>query len=194
MHIETIDYLCYNKGAKKRYEHGLLSLPLHREIAEHDVKLAGRIHLAELLRRAVGLDFTLGDDDCARAHRIDLFENVGKEPSRLSEKERTVLYVLMGISAAMICTDAFTSQREKRSALFTYTLSLIVNFFWSIIFFNMRAFFFAFLWLLLLFVLIIRTIMKYRDINPTAAYLQIPYAIWVSFAGYLTAAIWFLNK
>ncbi len=131
-------------------------------------------------------------------NNMDLYEEIVtpplSPPSVLFPIVWTVLYVLMGISAAMICTDAFTSQREKRSALFTYSLSLIVNFFWSIIFFNMRAFFFAFLWLLLLLFLIIKTIVKYRDINPTAAYLQIPYAIWVSFAGYLTASIWFLNK
>ena len=131
-------------------------------------------------------------------NNMDLYEEIVtpplSPPSILFPIVWTVLYVLMGISAAMICTDAFATQREKRSALFTYTLSLVVNFFWSIIFFNMRAFFFAFLWLLLLLVLIIRTIMKYRDINPAAAYLQIPYAIWVSFAGYLTASIWFLNK
>jgi tryptophan-rich sensory protein len=115
-------------------------------------------------------------------------------PSILFPIVWTVLYILMGISAAMIYTDTFSSPREKRSALYTYALSLIVNFFWSIIFFNMRAFLFAFLWLLLLLFLIVRTIMKYYKINSTAAYLQIPYLVWVSFAGYLTAAIWILNR
>ncbi len=106
----------------------------------------------------------------------------------------TVLFILMGISAAMIYNDKSARESQKSSALLTYALSLIVNFFWSIIFFNLRAFLFAFLWLLLLLFLIIRTIMKYYKINKTAAKLQIPYAIWVTFAGYLTFAIWWLNR
>lgn len=106
----------------------------------------------------------------------------------------SILFVLMGISAAMIYPDKTASKGQKSSALFTYALSLIVNFFWSIIFFNMRAFLFAFIWLLLLLYLIIRTITKYYKINKTAAYLQTPYALWVTFAGYLTFSIWILNR
>ena len=106
----------------------------------------------------------------------------------------TILFILMGISAAMIYTDKSASESQKISALYTYSLSLIVNFFWSIIFFNFRAFFFAFVWLLLLLLLIISTIIKYESINKTAAYLQIPYLLWVTFAGYLTFSIWYLNR
>lgn len=114
-------------------------------------------------------------------------------PSWLFPIVWTILFILMGISAAMIYNDRKASMAQKKSALYTYALSLIVNFFWSIIFFNLRAFFFAFIWLVLLLYLIINTILKYYKIKPLAAYLQIPYAIWVSFAGYLTLAIWILN-
>lgn len=106
----------------------------------------------------------------------------------------TILFTLMGISAAMIYTHQSASEAQKRSALYTYALSLLVNFFWSIIFFNARAFLFAFIWLVLLLFLIVRTIVKYYKINRIAAYLQIPYAVWVTFAGYLTFAIWWLNR
>lgn len=105
----------------------------------------------------------------------------------------TVLFILMGISAAMIYNST-APQKQKEAALLTYALSLAVNFFWSLIFFNLRAFLFAFLWLLLLLYLIIKTILQYYKINKTAAYLQIPYALWVTFAGYLTLSIWWLNK
>lgn len=115
-------------------------------------------------------------------------------PSILFPIVWTVLFILMGISAAMIYLDKSASGAQKSSALATYILSLIVNFFWSLIFFNLRAFLFAFFWLLLLLYLVIRTIMKYYKINRIAAYLQIPYAIWVTFAGYLTFAIWYLNR
>lgn len=115
-------------------------------------------------------------------------------PSILFPIVWTVLFILMGISAAMIYLDKSASSTQKNSALATYILSLIVNFFWSLIFFNLRAFLFAFFWLLLLLYLVIRTIMKYYKINRVAAYLQIPYALWVTFAGYLTFAIWYLNR
>ena len=105
----------------------------------------------------------------------------------------TILFVLMGISAGMIY-NSNAAQKQKSNALFTYALSLVVNFFWSLIFFNLRAFLFAFLWLLLLLYLIIKTILQYYKINKVAAYLQIPYCLWVTFAGYLTAGIWWLNS
>lgn len=106
----------------------------------------------------------------------------------------TVLYVLMGISAAMIYTDKNSTPEARCEALFPYAISLLVNFFWSILFFNMRVFLFSFIWLLLLLFLIVLTIVRYYKINPLAAYLQIPYAVWVTFAGYLNLAIWILNK
>ena len=98
----------------------------------------------------------------------------------------TILFILMGISAGMI-------YKKSGSVPFIYRLSLIVNFLWSIIFFNMEAYLFAFVWLLLLLVLIILTITEYAKIDKTAAYLQLPYLIWVIFAGYLNFFIWYLN-
>lgn len=129
---------------------------------------------------------------------MNIYEEVAtpplSPPSFLFPIVWTVLYILMGISAAMIYTDRKANLKQKESALFTYIASLIVNFLWSIIFFNIRAFFFAFIWLLLLLFLIISTILQYRKINKTASYLQIPYAVWVTFAGYLNLGIWAINK
>ena len=98
----------------------------------------------------------------------------------------TILFILMGISAGMV-------YKKSGGVPFIYRLSLIVNFLWSVIFFNMEAYLFAFVWLLLLLVLIIMTISEYYKISKPAAYLQIPYLLWVIFAGYLNFFIWFLN-
>ena len=124
----------------------------------------------------------------------DIITPVLSPPSWLFPVVWTILFILMGISAGTIYLDKTATKSQKNSALLTYALSLFVNFFWSIIFFNLRAFLFAFIWLLLLLLLILRTIIKYYNINKTAAYLQIPYALWVTFAGYLTFAIWWLNR
>ncbi len=104
-----------------------------------------------------------------------------------------VLYTLMGISSALIYKRKFTDTMAVRQALTTYGISLVINFGWSIIFFNANAFLLSFLWLLLLLYFIVKTILEYIKIEPLAAYLQIPYALWVIFAGYLNIAIYLLN-
>lgn len=106
----------------------------------------------------------------------------------------TLLYILMGLSAAMIWENKNPELAGIRArALGVYAMSLFVNFTWCFIFFNFREFGAAFFWLVLLLVLIVKTIFDYRKINPTAAYLQIPYLLWVTFAGYLTLGIWQMN-
>lgn len=115
-------------------------------------------------------------------------------PSVLFPIVWSILFILMGISSAIIYNTKSVSPPKKRLAFYTYALSLFFNFFWSIFFFNFNLFLFSFFWLLILLFLILRTIMKYYKINPIAAYLQIPYLVWVTFAAYLNLAIWWLNR
>ncbi len=114
-------------------------------------------------------------------------------PSILFPIVWTILYMLMGVSSAMIYIDRDKNPEASKKGLIWYGVSLILNFSWSIIFFNLQAAFFALLVLIALLFTIIRTILEYRKVKPIAAYLQIPYAIWVAFAGYLNAGIWLLN-
>ena len=126
-----------------------------------------------------------------------LFDEVKKPPLSppgfLFPVVWTILYILMGISAAKIFKLKGVYENEVRESLTYYAASLVVNFAWSIIFFNFGAFLLAFVWLLLLLFLIIKTVVNYHTIDPLSAYLQIPYIIWVTFAGYLTAGIAILN-
>jgi len=85
------------------------------------------------------------------------------------------------------------SNKRSRSLLLFF-LQLIFNFFWSIIFFNMQAFGFAFVWLLMLWGLILAMIFAFRETDKPAAWLQIPYLLWVSFAAYLNFGVLLLNK
>lgn len=82
---------------------------------------------------------------------------------------------------------------NAKCGLVVYAVQLVVNFLWSIIFFNKRAFLFAFLWLIFLWVLILTMIKLFAKVSPKAAYLQIPYFLWVTFAGYLNFMIYLLN-
>lgn len=103
----------------------------------------------------------------------------------------TILYVLMGIGAARIWLSPSSELRSQGINLFIAQLT--VNFFWSLIFFNARSFPLAFLWLLLLWGLVAWMIVTFRKVDPLAAWLQLPYLLWLTFAAYLSAGVWVLN-
>ena len=102
----------------------------------------------------------------------------------------TILFVLMGLSAYLVW---ITDSEDKKPALRLYGIQLAVNFVWSILFFCLQAYWFAFLWLLLLWVLIIAMIIAFMKVSFPAAMLQIPYLLWVTFAGYLSLFVALLN-
>ena len=103
-----------------------------------------------------------------------------------------ILYALMGIGAARISLTKNSSERNNGINLFI--AQLIVNFFWSLIFFNAQAYGLAFIWLLLLWCLVLAMILQFNKVDPLAAKLQIPYLIWLTFAAYLNFGVWYLNK
>ncbi len=100
----------------------------------------------------------------------------------------TILFTLMGISAARVYLE-----NPQSGAIKVFAANLIVNFFWSIIFFNMRAFGFSFVWLLLLIAIVSYMIVKFYQVDKVAAYLQLPYFFWLLFAGYLNLFIFLAN-
>ena len=97
----------------------------------------------------------------------------------------------MGIGAARVA--AAPESRGRSAALNVFVTQLIVNFFWSLIFFNAQAFGFAFLWLQLLWLLVVVMIFLFSGVDKLAALLQIPYLLWITFAGYLNYGVWQLN-
>lgn len=103
-----------------------------------------------------------------------------------------ILYALMGISAARIYLSPPSPERSR--GLNLYVLQLIVNFFWSLIFFNAQAFLFAFFWLMFLWLLVLGMIFLFYRTDPLAGKLQIPYLLWLSFAAYLNLGVWYLNR
>lgn len=103
-----------------------------------------------------------------------------------------ILYALMGIGAARIYRSPQSTERNR--ALNVYITQLIVNFFWSLIFFNAQAYLFTFFWLLILWVLVFWMILLFRKVDPLSAKLQILYLLWLSFAAYLNLGVWYLNR
>ena len=105
----------------------------------------------------------------------------------------TILYTLMGISMALVLSsDAPVSVKSKSVKI--YALQLFFNFFWSILFFRFEAYFFSFLWIVALLILIFLMIKEFYKASKVAAYLQIPYLLWVAFATYLTFATFILSR
>ena len=105
----------------------------------------------------------------------------------------TILYLLMGISSYLISTSEQDWNEVKR-LMDIYRFQLLVNFLWPIFFFNFGWYLFAIIWLLLLWVLVIVMIIRFWNINKLAAYLNIPYILWLTFAAVLNFAIWILNR
>jgi len=103
----------------------------------------------------------------------------------------TLLYILMGVSAFLIWQKR--DNLKTKPALIFYGIQLILNALWSIIFFGMHNPGLALLEIVILWLFILITLIKFYKINKTAGLLFIPYLAWVSFASILNYAIWMLN-
>lgn len=102
----------------------------------------------------------------------------------------SVLYILMGISLYIISESKYLN---KDKSYLLYILQLLVNSVWPLFFFKFRLFFVSFLIVLLLIYLVIKLILEFYKINKLAAYLQIPYLLWLIFASYLSLGVFLLN-
>ena len=128
---------------------------------------------------------------------MEVFEMVNKPPlsppAWVFPVAWTILYTLMGISSYLILVED-VPQEQKEDAIRIYGLQLLVNFLWPTFFFNYQWYLFSFFWLVLLWLLVLLMIWKFKDISRVAALLNIPYLIWLTFAGYLNFSIWLLNR
>ena len=104
----------------------------------------------------------------------------------------TILFLMMGLTSWLVLRSGEPPQ-AIREALRLYALQLAVNFYWSILFFNRGLYLFAFVWLVLLWVLVLFTAIRFYRISKPAGALMLPYLLWITFAGYLNLAIYLLN-
>ena len=102
----------------------------------------------------------------------------------------SVLYILMGISLYIVSESKYLN---KDKSYLLYILQLLVHSVWPLFFFKFRLFFVSFLIVLLLIYLVIKLILEFYKINKLAAYLQIPYLLWLIFASYLSLGVFLLN-
>ena len=103
------------------------------------------------------------------------------------------LYVLMGIAMYLVWTGDFPG-KVKQTAMIFFAVQLLLNMLWTFFFFYLQKPFLGLIEILILLVFIILTIWKFYSLRPAAAYLLVPYLLWVGFASVLTFSLWNLNR
>ncbi len=112
-------------------------------------------------------------------------------PAYLFAPVWTTLYILMGIGLFIILQARESMQRT--TALWIFGIQLFLNFWWSLLFFKFHLLVISVVEIAILWLLILAMIAAFKKVKPLAAYLQIPYLLWVSFATVLNASISYLN-
>ncbi|KKS94796.1 MAG: Tryptophan-rich sensory protein [Microgenomates group bacterium GW2011_GWC1_43_13] len=105
----------------------------------------------------------------------------------------TILYILMGVSLALIWQKGI-KKKTVRDAMFLFGIQLLLNALWSPVFFGAKNLFLALIIIVLMWIFILKTILAFAKIDKTASYLLYPYIAWVSFATILNFSVWFLNR
>lgn len=106
----------------------------------------------------------------------------------------TMLYIMMGIAAGLVWNRIDFEKETVRKALIFFAIQLALNGLWSYLFFGLKNPLLALIEIVILWLMIYETYIKFAKIDKIAGYLFIPYLAWVSFATVLNANIWWLNK
>ena len=122
---------------------------------------------------------------------VTLNKPVFNPPNYLFGPVWTTLYLLMGISFYWILQNPASALKTK--AVLMFCTQLFLNFCWSFLFFKFQWLGIAFIEILTVWISILLMIVTFYKIKPKAAYLQLPYLLWVSFASVLNGCIWYLN-
>jgi len=151
-------------------------------------KLIIAIVVAELAG-AIGAIFTI---PAIPTWYATLIKSPLNPPSWVFAPVWNILFILMGIAAFLVWKKGL-NKKEVRVALIVFLVQLILNALWSVIFFGLHNPGAAFLEIIVLWLAILATIITFYKVSRGAAYLLIPYILWVTFAGYLTFSVWNLN-
>ncbi|MFA5126869.1 MAG: TspO/MBR family protein [Patescibacteria group bacterium] len=105
----------------------------------------------------------------------------------------TLLFILMGVAAYYIWEEIPNRAKAAKSALLIFYIHLLANTLWSFLFFGLNNPGLGFIWIIILWLLILITMIKFWQVKKLAALILLPYLFWVSFAAYLNFVIWRLN-
>lgn len=103
----------------------------------------------------------------------------------------TILYLMMGLASYFVAV-AKADGYYKKMAFVLYGIQLALNFCWSIIFFSMGMYLFAFVWLVIMWLMVIGCTVVFVCISRVAGSLMVPYILWLTFAAYLNMGSYIL--
>jgi len=105
----------------------------------------------------------------------------------------TSLFIMMGISLFLIWQKGW-EDKKVRTGIYIFAVQLVLNALWSIVFFGLKSPLTGLIEIIILWIVILATILSFMKVSRTAAYLLIPYILWVSFAAIVNFWIWRLNS
>ncbi len=144
-----------------------------------------------LIPEAAGLVSALLSRDSFKIYSESVAKPPLSPPAVLFPIVWAIMYGLMGIALARAVLAP--PSRARTLGIRLFAVQLAFNFFWTLIFFNAGAYGAAFFWLLAMLAFIVATAVFFFRADRPAAYLLIPYIVWVAFAGYLNLGVWILN-
>jgi translocator protein len=152
------------------------------------------IQLALCIALCVGIGFVSGQlTDTTSDWFLNLEKPSFYPPGYLFGIVWTILYIMMGISLYLILQKTKEQKIKDKTPFILFGAQLLLNFFWTLIFFGLENIVFALIEIIAMWVLILLTIFSFKKYSKTAAYLLIPYLLWVTFATFLTLSIYLLN-
>ena len=122
-----------------------------------------------------------------------LYQPAGNPPNWVFAPVWAMLYAMIGASFAFVWQQGFTTNTARIGAT-AFAIQMILNLAWTPIFFGLHQLFAALVVIVLLWLAILVTIMLFSKRSKVAARLLVPYLAWVSFATYLNAGYWWLNR
>ena len=105
----------------------------------------------------------------------------------------TSLFIMMGISLFLVWQKGWDNKKVK-AAIYIFAVQLVMNVLWSVAFFGLRSPLLGLMEIIILWIAILATTLSFMKVSRTAAYLLVPYILWVSFAAILNFSIWALNS
>ncbi len=152
-----------------------------------------RLILFILICEAVGLASSVFTLPAISSWYLTLHKPFFNPPNWIFGPVWSTLYALMGISLYLVWQKGIKKKNVK-DAVFIFTIQLVFNFFWSLLFFAWHLIFFALIEIVILWFLIVFTILKFTKLSKNAGLALWPYLVWVSFAVILNLSLFILNR
>ncbi|MEM9481882.1 MAG: TspO/MBR family protein [Verrucomicrobiota bacterium] len=105
----------------------------------------------------------------------------------------TILFAMMGYAVALVW-QADADKASKQCAFRWFTIQFVLNLAWTPLFFGIHRIDLALVVIVMLLAAIFASIRAFKKVNNLASWLLVPYLVWTTYATYLNAGFWWLNR